>query len=219
MRRPGFRFAETELPGAARSATFGGMKPNPERSRLVEQAIGRIRTITSAPLDRAALDGVLNEVKALAARRDLWSEEDFPPPEDGERQARYLISETPERTYALYLNVMRSGKRIPPHNHTTWACIAGVKGKEHNRIYDRVDDGKTPFRGEVRERERFTVEHGRGVAFMPDDIHSIHLEGEGTLLMLHMYGLSLEKLDKRICFNVEDGTYQYFGPGNVKEVP
>ena len=58
----------------------------------------------------------------------------------------------PDHRFALYMSVGKTGKETPPHDHTTWACIGGIKGKEHNKLYDRVDDGKTPFRGEVRER-------------------------------------------------------------------
>lgn len=189
------------------------------RQAEVAKAVADIRAIErEMGVNRPALEKIKARLIQLAADRSLFPPEDFPLGPN-EQSALYRLSEDPDGRFALYMSTTREGRETPPHNHTTWACIAGVKGKEHNRIYDRVDDGKTPFRGEVRERERFTVEHGRGVAFMPDDIHSIHLEGEGTLLMLHMYGLSLEKLDKRICFNVEDGTYQYFGPGNVKEVP
>src|ERR1700761_2190777 len=112
------------------------------RRDTVGPAIERIRdTVARAPLDRAALGEVLGELRTLAAHSDLWSADAFPVPDEETRQARYLIQEDPDRTFALYLNVMLPGRRIPPHNHTTWACVAGVEGEEHNFVYRRVDDG------------------------------------------------------------------------------
>ena len=118
------------------------MTTQAERLRVVDNTIDRVKGIANAaPVDRGSLARVLEELKALAARADLWSEADFPPPEAGLLQARYLVREDDDQSFALYLNVMRHGNRTRIHNHTTWACIAAVDGAESNYLYRRVDDG------------------------------------------------------------------------------
>jgi predicted metal-dependent enzyme (double-stranded beta helix superfamily) len=179
-----------------------------QREAAVEAEVARIREIAakSGP-DRAALAQVLEALKRLAARRDLWNEVDYPPPEAGERQARYLIREDADRGYALYLNVMRRGKRTPIHNHTTWACIAAVEGAEHNTLYRRLDDGATPGHAEVVEDGVVLVRAGGGIALMPDDIHAVEIRDDEIIRHLHLYGRALETLSERVAYDPASGTY------------
>ena len=101
----------------------------------------------------------------------------------------------------------------PPHDHTTWAVIVGIQGEELNRLYERTDDGSVPGRAQVRGVGQRVVGAGDGIAFMPDDIHSIHCVTEAPTLNFHMYGRSLEDLPNRKAFNMKEGTYKVF-PAN-----
>lgn len=177
-----------------------------DRDHLVQALIRDTREILDASaLDRTVLDGIRARILEIAARKELWSEAGYPSPEPGEQQNRYLIGQEGPDGISLYLNVLRAGKKIPPHNHTTWACIAAVDGVEHNTLYDRLDDGSAPGKAEIRAREVVAVTPGGAIAMLPDDVHSVEIRGDQIIRHLHFYGRPLEMLDKRLTFDMENG--------------
>jgi len=178
-----------------------------DRRSAVDSLICDVRAIVEAgPLGRDSLDRIRARLLPLAARREFWAEADYPAPPEGERQNRYLIGQEGPGGISLYLNVLRRGKKIPPHNHTTWACVAAVEGTEHNILYDRLDDGTTEGKAELRERETVAVTPGGAIALMPDDIHSVEIRDDAVIRHLHFYGRPLETLDRRLAFDLEKGT-------------
>jgi predicted metal-dependent enzyme (double-stranded beta helix superfamily) len=183
------------------------MNAKSERMDAVETMIAQAKQdLSDRPLSPAVLARVLDALKTLATRRELWSAADFPPPEDGVRQARYMIREDEDHTFALYLNVMRKGNRTPVHNHTTWACIAAIEGTEANFLYRRLDDGSRPGYAEVVAAGKVLLGPGSGIALMPEDIHAVEIEDDEMIRHLHFYGRALETLTERQAFDLDAKT-------------
>src|SRR5436190_2371935 len=181
-----------------------------------ERAIARKKEIAAAVADvrqieqqhgvtRESLDKIKQRLMRLAARQDLFTARDFASPE---REAKrnsclYRVSEDADHRFALYVNSSDGNYGTPAHNHTTWAVIVGVSGEELNRFYERAEGG-------VREKANAVVRQGTGVAFMPDDLHSIHIQA--PLINFHMYGLALEELNHREYYKAEERAWKVFPP-------
>ena len=183
-----------------------------ERRAAVEQALERVRRIEAERgVTRAALEAVKPVLIELAARNELFPPEHFPVSPNGHGRV-YRLAEDADRRFALYASAGVPGKAQPPHNHTTWAVIAGVFGDEHNVFYDRVDNRDIPGVGRLRRTGELTVRRGNACAFLPDDFHTIEVTGDRPSLHLHLYGMSLENLPERLFFaGAEGGAYSAFG--------
>jgi predicted metal-dependent enzyme (double-stranded beta helix superfamily) len=178
-----------------------------ERQKRVAELVANAKAnLAEKSLSRDTLADIARKLEALAVQTHLWSETEFRSPTEGERQKRYLVSEEPDRTFALYLNAMYRGRRVPPHNHTTWACIAAVEGCEINYLYDRLDDASEPSKARLQERAQVRVEPGRSIGLMPEDIHAVANAEAPVIRHLHFYGRALEVLDRRLVFDLAAGT-------------
>ena len=176
------------------------------RKREIEATVADVRQIEKKDgVTRASLEKIKQRLMRLAARQELFTAADYPAPQPGSKRnsCLYRVSEDTDHRFALYVNSSDGNYGTPAHNHTTWAVIVGVSGEELNRFYDRVDSG-------VKEKGNAVVKQGTGVAFMPEDLHSIHIQA--PLINFHMYGLALEELRHREYYKAEERTWKVFPP-------
>jgi len=181
-----------------------------ERARAVRHLVDQAREIEKAGITTVSLDKIGGLLAGLARRADLFPQDEFPLGSDG---GIYRLSEDPDHRFALYASAGGPGKKVPPHNHTTWAVIAGVHGAERNVVYDRLDNGARADFAQLRENaaKEKTLRNGDFIAYLPDDFHHIETPaGSGTALHLHFYGLSLEHLPDRVSVDMATGAAKRF---------
>ena len=87
-----------------------------------------------------------------------------------------------------------------PHDHQTYAVVAGLSGEEENVFY------KHSLWGEqlIVEDRRETVKLGTGLYCNPSDIHNIHTKGTESTRTLRFYGRALvDQNDSRTFFDLK----------------
>jgi rhodanese-related sulfurtransferase/predicted metal-dependent enzyme (double-stranded beta helix superfamily) len=181
-----------------------------ERSHAVRRLVDQAREIEKTGVTYANLDKIGGLLASLARRADLFPQDEFPLGSDG---GIYRLSEDPDHRFALYASAGGPGKKVPPHNHTTWAVIAGVHGAERNVVYDRLDNGAREGFVQLREApaKEKTLKNGDFISYLPDDFHHIETPaGSGTALHLHFYGLALDHLPNRVSVDMAAGTAKRF---------
>lgn len=178
-----------------------------QRKAAVQTLLADARTIIDEKgVTREALAAISARLLELATHRALFDSADFPPPQrdSGDTSTRYRLNPGKDG-FALYLNSLLPGKTTIPHNHDTWAVIAAIDGAELNRIYRRTDDGRDPDHAKIELSQEIVVRPGVPIAFLPDDIHSIHVGGAEPTLHFHLYGRPLETLTGRLGFETDTG--------------
>ena len=181
-----------------------------ERAAAVRRLVDEARLIEKAGVTVATLEKIGGLLSSLASRADLFPQDEFPLGPDG---GIYRLSEDPDHRFALYASAGGPGKKVPPHNHTTWAIIAGVHGAERNVVYDRLDNGAREDIVQLREApaKEKTLKRGDVIAYLPEDFHHIETPvGSGNALHLHFYGLSLEQLPDRVSVDMATGAAKRF---------
>jgi len=195
------------------SLDFSGTDLASLRTRVVLDFIATARRIVPDP--RVASDAQLAEVAQalveLGLRRELFPQAHFPLSEDAPARV-YRLYEDLDGHYALYVSAGLPGKAQPPHDHTTWAIIAGIQGHEENVLYQRSPTAD-PARDSLSPIRTVDVAPGSYIALQPTDVHTIELVGAETGLHLHFYGLGLDRLPGRVVFESRSGgSYRTFAP-------
>ena len=119
----------------------------------------------------------------------------------------HVLHEEPDHTLFVIAAAWLPGRGVAPHNHGTWAVVAGVDGPERNIFWRRVDDGSRPGHAEIRKVAEKDFGPGDVLTLLPDAIHSVrNVTGEVTV-SLHTYGYNLN-MSGRLQFDPERGSVE-----------
>lgn len=159
-----------------------------ERAYGLADYVADLRSIVARTTDDEA---VIRQVRPLARRlaeSKTWVEPRMYTCDEEQGFGVHLLHEEPDHTLAVFALAWLPNRGTPPHDHQTWAVVAGVEGSEKNIFWKRGDDGSRPGYAELEHNGERTYGPGDVVAFLPQQIHTVWNETDAVTLSLHTYG-------------------------------
>jgi predicted metal-dependent enzyme (double-stranded beta helix superfamily) len=114
----------------------------------------------------------------------------------------HLLHEEDDHSLAVFVVNWMPGRGTPPHDHGTWAVVAGIEGVEHNVRYARVDDASRDDFAELEVKKAFNAGPGEVLCIRTGGIHKVSNETDALTLSLHTYGCHVNYTN-RSQFNLD----------------
>lgn len=174
------------------------MNISQQRKMQIDGAIKTIKGLCAEDkITRYTLAKIETIMLGLVKNPELFPKEEFGIPVD-EKIRLYRLAEDDDGGFALYLHVAQPNAEVGPHNHTTWACIAGIEGEERNFFYE-TQSGSAPTHTGTS-----SVRKGEAISLLADDVHSIKVVGKNPLRNLHLYGKAIDQLYDRVFWDSDN---------------
>jgi predicted metal-dependent enzyme (double-stranded beta helix superfamily) len=155
----------------------------------IPQLADDLRAICSQAKDERE---ILSRGRPLARRaalaKDSWLKPQMYETDPEQGFGVHLLHEQPDHMLAILVVSWLPERGTPPHDHGTWALVAGVDGTEMNTFFERVDDRTRPGHAELKKIGEKAFGLGEVVAMPTGGIHRVWNETEKVTLSLHIYG-------------------------------
>jgi len=157
----------------------------------LDQFIQDLRAITNQTDDEHKIIGQVEPLAKRFAVDKSWLTEKHRGTDPEQGFGVHLLHEEPDHSLAVFAVSWMPGRGAPPHDHGTWAVVAGVEGVERNTIYKRLDDRSRPDYAELEIKHDSSIDSGELISMKSGGIHSVVNESDGLTISLHIYGRHL----------------------------
>jgi predicted metal-dependent enzyme (double-stranded beta helix superfamily) len=157
-------------------------------------------------------NGIFQQLGPLAKRLATdrsWLEDRFFKPDEETGFSAYLLHEEDDHSLAVFAVSWVPGMGVGPHDHGTWAVVAGVEGVERNIRYKRQDDRSDPEHAELDIKEEADAAPGDLVCIKKGGIHAVRNDSDKVTVSLHTYGTHINHTN-RFQFDLETCTASEF---------
>lgn len=159
------------------------------KTYAIADLVADLRRICAGTTDERE---VLKQLRPLAERaarsKDAWLRKDHYEADPQQGFGVHLLHEEPDHSLAVFAIAWLPDRGTPPHDHGTWAVVAGVDGLEKNEFFERSDDRSKPGHAELKRVAGKTFDVGDVLAMPGGTIHSVWNETGATTVSLHIYG-------------------------------
>lgn len=169
-------------------ATHGFLVDAPEIRALIAET----RRLTAAMPDTAARVEALKPAFAALLAAEGWLPEAYGAPDlrsgMGSGIGQYALYRAEDGSLTLFSLVIPAGAETPVHDHLAWGLIGVYRGRQHETVYRRLDDGGDEGRASLEVSRASTMETGEFYALLPpqDDIHYVRTVSDVPSVSIHL---------------------------------
>ena len=169
-------------------ATHGFLVDVPEIRALIAET----QRLTQAMPDTAARVEALKPAFAALLAAEGWLPEAYGAPDltsgMGSGIGQYALYRAEDGSLTLFSLVIPAGKETPVHDHLAWGLIGVYRGRQHETVYRRLDDGGDEAHASLEVSRASTMDTGDFYALLPpqDDIHYVKTVSDVPSVSIHL---------------------------------
>ena len=177
-----------DLGHAGQREGFGFLVDTPEIRALIAET-ERLRTTIRN--DEARLEALRPAFARLLAA-EHWLPERCAMPDDTSRMGggigQYALYRAEDGSLTLFSLVIPAGAETPVHDHLAWGLIGVYRGRQHETIYRRLDDGSDETKAVLEVSRTHTMDTGQFYSLLPplDDIHYVKTVSAEPSVSIHL---------------------------------
>jgi predicted metal-dependent enzyme (double-stranded beta helix superfamily) len=167
---------------------FGYLVDVPEIRTLVSETARVVATIAAAP---ARVEALKPAFAALLAA-DGWLPTEYASPDSksgmGGGIGQFALYRAEDGTLTLFSLVIPAGAETPIHDHLAWGLVGVYRGKQHETVYRRLDDGRDETKAVLEVARSQVLDAGEFYTLLPplDDIHYVKTISDETSVSIHL---------------------------------
>jgi len=167
---------------------FGYLVDVPEIRTLVETT----RRLTADIADTARRVEALKPAFSELLAADGWLPREYASPDVtsgmGGGIGQYALYRAEDGSLTLFSLVIPAGAETPVHDHLAWGLIGVYRGRQHETVYRRLDDGRDETKAVLEVSRQHTMDTGEFYALLPprDDIHFVRTVSDEPSVSIHL---------------------------------
>jgi predicted metal-dependent enzyme (double-stranded beta helix superfamily) len=167
---------------------FGYLVDVPEIRALVDAT----RRATADISDTAARVEALKPAFGTLLASDGWLPREYASPDFtsgmGGGIGQYALYRAEDGSLTLFSLVIPSGAETPIHDHLAWGLIGVYRGRQHETVYRRLDDGGDERHAVLEVSRANTIGMGEFYTLLPpiDDIHYVRTVSDEPSISIHL---------------------------------
>ena len=169
-------------------ATHGFLVDVPEIRALIDET----RRLTREIADPAARVEALKPAFATLLSAEGWLPTEYESPDVssgmGSGIGQYALYRAEDGSLTLFSLVIPAGAETPVHDHLAWGLIGVYRGRQHETVYRRLDDGADDAKAALEVSRAQMMETGEFYALLPpsDDIHYVKTVSDVPSVSIHL---------------------------------